>query len=457
MANRHRCGRAGARGSALLIALIFLVLFASMAVAIAASSDINLSIARNRVAAHQASALAETGLLLLMQTLGGATVTPTDDAEDLHEAVASHLVTAWDASSMLDAADIWSDADGVHFPLLSVVRDDGQSGTIELTFAADGGVLSQPTISIESTGRFGEAVRTVHYQMTTQGGAYTLGPYGVASKSRVQMTGNARIEGANDDDSAGSVLSATYSYTQAVSLTGNVNISGDVGVCNLGGQIKKTGNIHIGGDEIIGAAEPTWPKVDPSVFEPYVESTLSGSTSGNKEFTNIRIPAGMNPTFSGNIKLYGVSYIEAPNNVKFTGNTTITGVIVAEKPDLPSLTANQVQFTGNMSTAGVESLSSDPRFDGLRDLTGSFLLADGYAASFTGNFNTVNGCMVASKFSFTGNAGGTVKGGILNLNDSDFTMTGNARLTIDKENAYGQPAGLKGAYVLVCVPGSYEE
>jgi len=427
-----------------------------MAVAIAASSDINLTIARNRLASHQAAALAETGLLLLQRNLGGLVVPATSDAEDLHEAVVSHLVTAWDASSMLDAADIWSDAEGVHFPVLTVVRDDGRSGTVELTFAADGGVLSQPTISIESTGRFGNAVRTVRYQMTAQGGTYTLGAYGVASRSRVQMTGNARIQGANNDDE-GSVLSATYSYTQAVSLTGNVNISGDVAVCNPSGQIQKTGNIHIGGDEIIGASTPTWPEVDPSVFEPYIESTLSGSTSGNKTFYNIRIPAGKNPTFSGNIKLYGVIYIEAPNKVKFTGNTTITGVIVAEKPQVPSLTANQVQFTGNMSTAGVESLPSDPRFNGLRDLTGSFLLADGYAASFTGNFSTINGCMVASQFSFTGNAGGTVKGGILNLNDSDFTMTGNANVTIDKENAYGQPAGLKGAYVLVCVPGSYEE
>jgi hypothetical protein len=357
---------------------------------------------------------------------------------------------------MLDAADIWSDAEGVHFPMLTVVRDDSRSGTIELTFAADGGVLSQPTISIESTGRFGDAVRTVRYQMTTEGGAYTLGAYGIATRSRVSMTGNARIQGANED-SEGSILSATYAYTQAVSLTGNINISGDVAVCNPSGMIQKTGNVNIGGDEIIGASEPTWPEVDPSVFEPYVESTLSGSTSGNKTFINIRIPAGMNPTFSGNTKLYGVIYVEAPNNVRFTGNTTLQGVIVAEKPEVANLTANQIRFTGNMSTAGVESLPNQPRYDGLRDLTGSFLLADGYAASFTGNFSTINGCMVASKFAFTGNAGGTVKGGILNLNDSDFSMTGNANVKIDKNTPYNQPAGLKGPYILVCVPGSYGE
>jgi len=462
MANRHRCGRATARGAALLIALIFLVLFASMAVAIAASSGINLTIARNRVATHQAAALAETGLLLLQQNLGGMTVPATPDAEDLHEAIASHLVTAWDASSMLNTADIWSDAEGVHFPMLSVVRDDGQAGTIELEFIADGGVLTQPTIAVESTGRFGDAVRTVRYQMTAEGGAYTLGRYGIAGRSRIQMSGNARIQGANED-SEGSILSATYSQTRAVKLRGNVRISGDVAVCNPSGQIKKTGHVRIEGDEIIGASEPTWPEVDPSIFEPYVESTLTsrtsrhGRTSRNRTYVNIRIPAGTNPTFDGNTTLKGVIYIESPNVVTFSGNTSIQGVVVAEKPEVDNLRSNQIRFLGNISASGVESLPSNPRFDGLRDLTGSFLLAEGYAAKFTRNFRTIAGSMVASKFDFTGNAGGTIRGGIIGMTDSDFKMTGRARLTIDKENAYSQPAGLKAPYILVCVPGSYEE
>jgi len=453
---RKRIRGANTRGSALLIALIFLALFASMAVAIAAASDVNLTIARNRIESHQASALAETGILLLMQSLGGATIPETDAAEDLHEAVASRLADAWEDSTMLNADDITADADGVYFPTIALTLADGRSGTLELSFQADGGASLLPTITVGSTGRFGNAVREVTYKMTTADGWALLAKYGLASHSRVQMSGNARIEGATSD-SEGSILSATYSYDQAVSLTGNVRISGDVAVSNPDGQIKKTGNVNIGGEEIIGASEPPWPEVDPSVFEPYIESTLSGSTSGKKTFTNVRIPAGTNPTFSGKTTINGVLYIEAPNNVEFAGNTTVTGVIVAEKPEVENLSANQVRFTGNMSTAGVESLPNQPRFAGLRDLTGSFLLADGYAASFTGNFNTINGCMVASKFSLTGNAGGTVHGGVINTSDSDFSMTGNARLTIQKDETNSRPAGVRSSYILVCVSGSYEE
>jgi hypothetical protein len=65
--------------------------------------------------------------------------------------------------------------------------------------------------------------------------------------------------------------------------------------------------------------------------------------------------------------------------------------------------------------------------------------------------------MVASEFKFTGNAGGTIRGGIVNLADSSFQITGNANLAIDRQNAVANPAGLSSPYRLVCVSGSYAE
>ena len=97
------------------------------------------------------------------------------------------------------------------------------------------------------------------------------------------------------------------------------------------------------------------------------------------------------------------------------------------------------------------------RFDGLREQTGTFLLAPGYRAKFAGNFSTINGMIVASQFQFSGNAAGTVRGNILNLSDSSFMLTGNAHLTIDKAHASDCPAGLERKYSLVCVTGSYRE
>jgi len=443
-------------GAALMITIIFLALFASLALALSAAADTNLTLARNRIETQRARALAETGLSLVQRQLGGMELDAdavNGGADELLEAVASHLEQAFGDSSMVDAGDIASDP--VSFTA-NVDLGDGLAGAVDITIVTDGGACDEPTIAVECTGRFGRARRTVRYELTVQGGNYTLGPDAIASQSYIRLLGNSRISGVNDD-SEGSILSATYSRTNAVQLVGNTRVSGDVAVCNPDGRIVGLGHTHIGGEAVIGAGEPAWPEVDPGVFEPYVEGNLSGSTIGNRTFTNVRIPAGTNPTFIGNTRFNGVVYVESPNRVTFLGNTTVHGVIVCEPPETENLNANKILMLGNLSTAGVENLPDQPRYDGLRNLTGSFLLAEGFNAEFYGNFNTVNGSIVASRLRFLGNAVGVVRGGILNLDDSVVKMTGNTRLRFDKESAYGQPAGLKGSYLIVCRSGTYEE
>jgi hypothetical protein len=292
--------------------------------------------------------------------------------------------------------------------------------------------------------------------MTVQRGSSVLNDFGIASKSAISMTGNAQILGLHDPHEA-DIMSATYSTTNAIQLTGNINIAGDAVVVNPAGRITKTGNVTIGGAQTIGASEPQWPQVDISPFTPYATNVRSSGASGDISLSNIRIPPNTNPTFAGNTTIRGVVYIQAPNKVTFSGNVTVIGCIVADQPAVDNLTANQIKFTGNVSTAGVESLPADAQYDGLRALTGSCLLAPGFSTQFTGNFNTVNGCMVASEFKFTGNAGGTLKGGVVNLRDSAFQMTGNARLVIDREDAVPNPAGIVSSTMLVCVSGSYAE
>jgi len=464
MWNRQGSDRPVAKGTALLLTLIFLALFAAMAVAIAASADINLTITRNRIESRQAAALAETGLLLCQRHLGGLQVPATSDVEDLHEAIADHIAAVWDASSMADATDLTWDANSAVLPTVMVAQE-GRSGTIDATVTANGGVLSSPTVTIQSTGRFGNAVRTVSYRMAVVDTFSVLSKYGIASKSRLRMTGNGKIEGANQD-AEGSILSATYSHTDAIDLGGHASVSGDAAVSNLDAQIIKSGSASIGGDQIYGVMEPPWPEIDVSIFEPYATDIYTGSSGGGKgkgkdkdgdTLTNIYIPAGTNPTFNANTTISGVLYIESPNVVTFNGSTTISGVIVAEQPEIEDLSANQIHFGGNVTSSGVENLPPDSEFDGLRELTGSFLLAPGFSTKFRGNSSMLSGWIVASSFDFSGNVSAEIRGGVVNLNDSNFLVRGNLTMTIDKVNVAGEPAGMVAIYVLACVPGSYEE
>ena len=448
---RRKC-----RGVAMLLTLIFLVLFASLAVGIAASTDTNIVIARNRIRYHQASALSETGIQLIQKHVGGLSVPSTHDAADLHQAIGQQLRTAWNSSTMVNAAGITWDASGVTIPTLTLTRTDNQSGTILLHIIASGGALDNTTITVHSTGGFDNASCAVTYNMTVQRGRSIFADYGIASKSPVTMTGNATVLGANRP-AEGSILSASYSTQNPIQMTGNVITSGDVAVVNPDGSIKKVGNVTIGGSELIGAPEPEWPSVDQSPFIPYATNVRSSGGTGDYTFSNIRIPPNTNPTFSGNVTIYGVLYIQSPNKVTFSGNVNIVGCVVCETPAFNNLATNQVKFTGNVTTAGVENLPAGSQYDGLRDLTGSFLLAPGFSAQFAGNFNTINGCVVASEFKFTGNSGGRIKGGVLNLADSSFQLSGNAPILIDHDTAVENPAGLIPSYRLVCVSGSYTE
>ncbi|MFO8014921.1 MAG: pilus assembly PilX N-terminal domain-containing protein [Phycisphaerae bacterium] len=448
------------RGSALLITLIFVALFACMAVALAVAAESNLAISRNRLDIQQARNLTETGLLLVQREMGGLEVTGAD-ATAVHACLADHFSTAWSDAAMLDAADIAADTAGVTFPPLTVPGRDGRTGTITLTMQADAGVQDSATITVTSTGRFNDATRTAYYDFYVRSGYRIFSDYGVASKSPIEVGGGAVVDGANNDGE-GSLYSSSDSGTYGIEVTGTSQITGDAAVSGDGVLIDKGNNATIGGDQVTDAPDQDWPTPDPTHFAQYVESTYMGlSTSGGdgdepESLSNIRIPAGTNPNFS-DVNLYGVVYVESPNTVTFNGNTNLCGMVVCEEPTVENYNSNKLTFNGNLTASGVEYLPDDPRYDGIRSEKGTFLLAPGFFAKFNGNFTTIQGYLAAGKMKFSGNAAGTVEGGILNLSDTSLEIGGGAHLTIDKVNAEQHPAGFARRYSLICASGSYRE
>ena len=443
------------RGVALIVSLIFLALFACLALAITTAADMNLSAARNRVASDQAAALAETGLLLVQQELGGLSVPATHNAADVHKAIATRLVAVLATSTMVNAGAITYGSAGVVLPPITAVMADGRAGTVEAQIQADGGALDRPTITVQSVGRFDGAVRTVTYRLGVRNSLDGVGKYGIASRSPIEMRGSPTILGANAGWE-GSVLSATSVTLDAVTLTGHVEVSGDVAVSGDGARIDTHGSVTIGGEEIYGAPEPEWPTVNTSRFSVYATNVFDGVTSGERVLTNVRVPPGTNPTFNSDVVIQGVLYIESPNRVTFSGNATVRGTIVMQE-HAAGLAANEIFFAGNVESYAIDTLPPEPQFAALRGLTGTFLLAPGAHAKFAGNFGTVNGWMVASGYDFTGNAGGTVCGTIVNLDDTYFRIDGDVDLRFDRSGDTDNPAGLVATYSLASVRGSYSD
>ena len=99
-------------------------------------------------------------------------------------------------------------------------------------------------------------------------------------------------------------------------------------------------------------------------------TVITGSTS-TTPLSNIRIKAGVNPTFSGGGTIKGLIYIETPNKVTFSGGTNMTGVIVVDNPNEATPT-NAIIFSGGGVMQGPENLDSS--YGTLRTMTGALIL-----------------------------------------------------------------------------------
>jgi hypothetical protein len=440
----------------LVVVLVFTAVFSALAVGYLAAANSDLCRARLYVESRRAHVSAETGLEVIREALPRISLRGAVTTEDQLHTVAAGLNARYrDTLFGGNPAAVDDGESAVFIPSVRLSMPEGLSSVSLLVHAGVNGLFW-----VQSVGLAGECTQTVGLSFRAEEDSALLAMFGVASRSRISMTGNTRISGANDS-TEGSVLSATYSYANAISLVGNIDISGDVSLTNPEGRVNMVGNASIGGDVKIGVEDPEFPTVDARPFEIYATSIIDSTTptSGNRYFENVRIRAGTNPTFSGNTTLRGVVYVESPNRVHFSGNLNLIGVIVCEPPNEGSLDLdrNWLKFTGNTSTNGVSELPSGSQFDGLRELGGAFILAQGYSLEFTGNFSTINGTMAASQFKFTGNAGGRIRGSLLCYDDTDFVMTGNSHLTFDHEDQNTRPPGLVFPVKLICVGGSYVE
>lgn len=441
------------KGSALVVVMIFVAVFGALALGYLASVNASLQSAKIQAESTRALAAAESGLAFARAELPMLRLltTPVNTPQSLQK-IADELNTRLGAT-LFGGARATVNGDSVLLPTIILDFPEGPA-SFQVMLKATGG----DTLTVRSVGARGEARKCVTAQFSAAEDNRLLTQFGVASRSRIVMKGNAIIDGANDP-LEGSVLSTNQVSLEPIDITGHVNISGNAAISNPGGNVSLRGNSEIGGDIMIGVQEPPFPEIDVSLFEPYAVNRLDPNVhtySSDVYLENIRIPANTNPTFTANTMICGTVYIESPNQVTFSGNLVLIGTIVAA-PAVGGLEDNYIKFTGNSTTLPVSTLPASARFAGLRALDGSLLLAPGYHVEFSGSFATLHGSIVASKMGFTGDATGTIRGSILNYEDTDFEVSGSSHLTIDHSNLDDAPGGMRFPRRLVYVGGTYGE
>jgi Tfp pilus assembly protein PilX len=449
------------KGGVLIISLILTIVLSVLAVSLAAISGTNVQLAENQRRADRARACAESGFDIIRYWLNRVSISGLTSEEQRFNQIA----ISFQNELMLDGiTNITTLCDGLTITIPSVTLDSENSSSFSATITP----LDIETFQIDVTGVYGPITRTIraHYYIGEKG--HSVFDFGVATKGPLSLSGNVELDGINVNVEA-SVYIESENSNLALSITGNSQIAGDVSIVNSlaavdlqGGQAGiggETGQAAIDNHVDFGAPECDFPEPNPAQFESYVNSIIDANTdtSADATFENIRIVAGTNPIFSGNVVLRGIIYIETPNVVEFTGGADITGIVAGDGSLYDNSGTNQIIFRGNVESHPVTELAEDPQFDGLQDQTGTFVVAPGFRVSFGGSFSTLSGAIAGNGIEFFGNAGGTINGSIINYSDEQMELSGNSDLYFNRSGTSEAPAGFVPEIVLKYNPASYSE
>ncbi len=443
------------RGIALLMSLLFLAVFSSLGLAILTMSSRNMHVANNHSQAARALESALSGMEVMKYRISKVSIDPVTADDGRLNAVVTDL-----------AKYIAVDSDN---PMAFDTM--GLDSSQDKSFYAQLESLDNDTFYLKVTGQAGQLQRTVAVNYTFDVREDTVFDYGVATKGPLELWGNillgtniavdadVYIEGENNDN--------------VLSIEGNSQIAGDVKITNPanpdaivtlhGGQAGiggETGQSAIDNHVEVGVPCPDFAVPNTAYFEHYVTGdTIDSATdvSNGGTYENVRIAANTNPYFSGNVTINGIMFIESPNIVTFAGNCNITGLIIGDGDVNDDSGANQLMFGGNVGSSSVSQLPLDSQFDGLRDETGTFLMAPGFSVSFGGSFDTLNGAIAANGITFFGDAGGTIAGSVINYSDTPMILSGNNDLIFNRSGITEVPAGFELEIVLNHDPASYKE
>jgi hypothetical protein len=439
--------RKARRGIASVIAMLYLLIFSALALGFFTAVTMAAQIAHNDEKALGAQVACESGLEFVQYQLSRVRVPGNTPAPDIMAEVHKDLLAQQANSDNIAGRGIALDDKTIHFPAgpndYVPLDFEGAGFRADITDVGDG------WLRVIAHGRYRGVVITRTIEMYFESVAVTssIFDFGIVTRGPIVLSGNASIGGSGVVAQDNSVLSL-YQGPTPLSMTGNPSIAGDAFMTNPNGNPSVSGGASVGGSSIASQRadhihvgkpnpDPEIPTVDTSIFLPYVKTTY---TPGQSVYRNVRIPKNTNPSFSSDVRIEGVMYVEYPNQLKFSGKATVVGVIVVQN-GAPS-GSGSMKFTGQFEAQGMQNLPTNSDFpEDLHKLSGSVLLAPGFSLQFAGGAGTVGGTVVADSFSYQGNSGGTINGTLIALSQAPFSMGGNPHLARIKPDG-PIPAGL---------------
>ncbi|MHC4595719.1 MAG: pilus assembly PilX N-terminal domain-containing protein, partial [Planctomycetota bacterium] len=265
------------KGAALIISMIFVLVFSALAVSMATLSDVNMQIAENQRKADCTRGSAQSGLEISRLWLNQVSIlgdTPEDQQFD--------LIAGCFQSAVTDISNITPAYDGSSITIPSVTLNLAMAQN----FSAQITQIGPNTLQVDVTGVHGELTKTISVNYVFGTRAHTVFDFGVATKGSLSLAGNVELEGANVSVESGVYIESDDSLL-ALSMTGNSQIAGDVSIANPGAYVNIESNCQIGGETgqdavdnhvSFGAPSTEFPTPNPTYFEHYATNIVDSST-----------------------------------------------------------------------------------------------------------------------------------------------------------------------------------
>ena len=450
------------------MAMLFLVLFSTLAVGFYATAVTCAQIAKNERGSQLALAAADGGMQFMRYRLGQMTVPGGTPQSALLTAVATQLALTMNGTSNMNGHSVQVTNGTIYIPSATEwTTVDASTGTqFRATITQSGlNLIVTVTGGVVNSG----VTRAIELQYQQAQSAGSIFNYGIASAGEIISSAPLTVKGATDP-TKGSVL-VTSSNSPAFSNSGNgSSISGDLSYSNSA-AINRYGNMTVDGYSSsnlnfnqhvhAGVTPPQFPTIDSSVFLPYCTNTYSGSSSASNPppFVNTILPSG-SYNFSGSVSIRGVLYIMQPNKVSFSGPVTLQGAIVVDTTNGPkgNSLSNYIKFSQTVTATGIDTLPPSSQFpDGERALTDSVILAPNFEVIGTNSFGTVSGSLIAGKWDFTNTFSASIFGSLIQLDDTPMSFTNTATVTVQSTGTSYFPAGVTFGTRYVPLPGTYIE
>jgi hypothetical protein len=418
------------RGVATVLAMMYIVLFALLAVGFYATSNTNAQVSTNEQRRYKALGAAESGMDFMRFQLYQTSILPATTEANVLVEIHKDLSAQLNGTPNMGAKIVGIDAGATE---INVPAEKNHYIKIASDGAKFRAVITRTgrRITVKVIGAYSDSAEASADRAAVQ---LTYDPIerptdffdnGMASKNtviidtKIPITGNPAshagilsISNANPPVTVGTLLnpsSIAGDITVLQDLNPNVSLGSSVGGAIIPGDIQANHVKHLKPEDV-----PEFPTPSTLAYKKYATNLYVG---GLGAYENVLIPPNTNPNFNSGTTIKGIVYIQQPNNIKFNGNVSITGVIVTEDVGVGNLVTNVLNFQGNGGTKqGVEALPNLPQFAGLKtDLAGSFIVAPGFDVNFTGNFGSIAGHILGDRVTLQGSSDATISGSIISM------------------------------------------